>query len=223
MLDIGLDGGSILDCRLRIGRGDESIILTIDSKPNPNFCSFFVLRPTEWRQTVSLWLRTSFVIWRQMWGETRGRWEGSPVGKFLEQVSKFGFFCGFPATYRFWNFGFFLGFPRFLGDPKKSQNTDFSAVSRDFEGWACPKFFAVFLRWTGLKIWIFPWYPAIFRGPKNSQNTVFPRGFSGFRRTGLSKIFQNLDFPAVFLQFWRVGPTQKNSEPTNLSVVFLGF
>jgi hypothetical protein len=50
-----LDVGSILDCQLGIGRGDGSIILTIDSKPNPNSCSFFVLRPTEWRQTVSLW------------------------------------------------------------------------------------------------------------------------------------------------------------------------
>ncbi len=57
-----------------------------------------------------------------------------PVGKFSEQVSKFGCFCGFPATYRFWNFGFFRGFPQFLGDPKNSQNADFSTVSRDFEG-----------------------------------------------------------------------------------------
>jgi hypothetical protein len=47
-LILELDGGSILDCRTGIGRGDGSIILTIDSKPNPNSCSFFVLRPTEW-------------------------------------------------------------------------------------------------------------------------------------------------------------------------------
>jgi hypothetical protein len=65
-LILELDGGSILDCGLGIGRGDGSIILTIDSKPNPNSWSFFVLRPTEWQQTVSLWLQTSFVIWRQM-------------------------------------------------------------------------------------------------------------------------------------------------------------
>ncbi len=68
----------------------------------------------------------------------RGRWEGLPVGKFLEQVSKFGFFCSFPTTYRFQNFDFFRGFPQFLGDPKNSQNADFSAVSWDFEGWAHP-------------------------------------------------------------------------------------
>jgi hypothetical protein len=55
-LILELDGGSILDCRSRIGRRDGSIIFTIDSKPNPNTCSFFVLRPTEWQQTVSLWL-----------------------------------------------------------------------------------------------------------------------------------------------------------------------
>jgi hypothetical protein len=52
---------------------------------------------------------------------------------------KFGFFCGFPATYRFQNFGFFHSFLRFLGDPKNSQNTDFSAVFWDFEGRAHPK------------------------------------------------------------------------------------
>jgi hypothetical protein len=59
-LILELDGGSILDCQSGIRRGDGSIILTIDSKPNPNSCSFFVLRPTEWRRTASLWLQTSF-------------------------------------------------------------------------------------------------------------------------------------------------------------------
>jgi hypothetical protein len=47
-LILELDGGSTLDCQSGIRRGDGSIILTIDSKPNPNSCSFFVLRPTEW-------------------------------------------------------------------------------------------------------------------------------------------------------------------------------
>jgi hypothetical protein len=37
-LILELDGGSILDCRSGIGRGDGSIILTIDSKLNPNSC-----------------------------------------------------------------------------------------------------------------------------------------------------------------------------------------
>ncbi len=45
--------------------------------------------------------------------------------------------------------------------------------------------------------------------PKNSPNAVFPRGLLGFWRTGLSNFFWNLDFPAVFLRFWRVGPTRK--------------
>jgi hypothetical protein len=61
-LILELDGGSTLDCRSEIGRGNGSIIITIDSKPNPNSCPFFVLMPTEWQQTVSLWLWTSFVI-----------------------------------------------------------------------------------------------------------------------------------------------------------------
>ncbi len=52
---------------------------------------------------------------------------------------KIRFFCGFPMTYRFQNFGFICGFPQFLGDPKNSQNADFSTVSRDFEGRARPK------------------------------------------------------------------------------------
>ncbi len=42
-------------------------------------------------------------------------------------------FCSFPMTYRFQIFRFFRGFP------KNSQNADFSAVSRDFEGRAHPK------------------------------------------------------------------------------------
>ncbi len=40
---------------------------------------------------------------------------------------------------KFWIFPFFCGFLRFLGDPKNSQNADFSAVSWDFEGRAHPK------------------------------------------------------------------------------------
>ncbi len=91
-LYITIDGKSILDCQSGFSRGDGPIISTIDSKPNPNSCSLFVLRPTDWWQTVSLWLQRSFVIWRQMWEETRGKYEGLPVGKNLarnkEQVSK---------------------------------------------------------------------------------------------------------------------------------------
>jgi hypothetical protein len=40
---LDVDGGSILDCRLGIGRGDGSIILNIDSKPNLPSLVFFSL------------------------------------------------------------------------------------------------------------------------------------------------------------------------------------
>ncbi len=154
-------------------------------------------------------------IWRQMWGETRGRWEGSPVGKFLEQVSKFEFFHGFPATYRFWNSRFFRDFPQFLGDPKKSQNADFFRSVSGFWRLGSPKN-------SSRKIWIFPRCPAIFRGPKKFLKRGFPRGFLGFWRTDLSKFFRNSDFPAVFLGILK-GWTHPKSEPANLSAVFLGF
>jgi hypothetical protein len=39
-LILELDGGSILDCQWGIGRGDGSIILTIDSNPNLVFHFF---------------------------------------------------------------------------------------------------------------------------------------------------------------------------------------
>jgi hypothetical protein len=52
---------------------------------------------------------------------------------------KIWIFRSFPVMYRFQNFGFFRGFLQFLGDPKNSQNADFSAVSQDFEGQAHPK------------------------------------------------------------------------------------
>jgi hypothetical protein len=42
-LILDVDGGSILDCRSGIGRGDESIILNIDSKPNLASLVFFSL------------------------------------------------------------------------------------------------------------------------------------------------------------------------------------
>ncbi len=73
------------------------------------------------------------------------------------------------------------------------------------------------------KIQIFPRFPTIFRGPKKFSKRRFPRGFLGFWRTGLSKIIWNLDFPKFFSRFWRDRPTQKISEPTNLSAVFSGF
>ncbi len=49
-LILKVDGGSILDCRSRIGRGDGSIILTIDSKPNL-VSLFSFCRPAERQKT----------------------------------------------------------------------------------------------------------------------------------------------------------------------------
>ncbi len=205
-LILELDEGSILDCRLGIGRGDGSIILTIDSKPNPNSCSFFVLRPTEWQQTVSLWLQTSFVIWRQMWGETRGRWEGWPVGKFSKKVLKFGFFCGFPATYRFRIFWIFPRFPAIVRGPKKySKHGFFRSVSGFWRTGLSKKIFAVFPQWTGPKIWIFPRCPAIFRGPKKFSKHGFSPGFLGILKDGLVQNFPELGLPHSFVWWYCCG------------------
>jgi hypothetical protein len=58
------------DDELVLTRGDGSIILTIDSKLNLNSCSFFVLRPAEWRQTVSPLASNIFriaIIAHHMW------------------------------------------------------------------------------------------------------------------------------------------------------------
>ncbi len=117
MLDIGTWWRKHL--RLPIGDWERGWInyLTIDSKPNLNSCSFFVLRPTEWQWTVSLWLWTSFNIRSQMWGEMRGRCEDLPVGNFFGKAQGTGFKIqfsrGFPVMNRF-------------------QNLDFSTVSHDF-------------------------------------------------------------------------------------------
>jgi hypothetical protein len=232
MLDIGTWWRKHL--RLPIWDRERGLIiyLTIDSKPNPNSCSFFLLRPTEWRRTVSLWPWTSFVIGRQMWGETRGRWEGLPVGKFLEQVPKFWFFCIFPATYRFRNFGFSRGFPWFLGEPKNSQNADFSAVSRDFEGRARPKNPRGFsLDEQGSKSGFSCGVLQFLGDPKNSRNAVFlavswdfkgwacPNFFGTWTSPQFSRDFEVSDplkkllNPQTYLRFFSGirsnGPTQK--------------
>jgi hypothetical protein len=133
-----------------------------------------------------------------MWGETRGRWEGSPVGKFLEQVLKFWFFCGIPVTYRFQNFGFFRGFTQFLGYPKNSQNADFSAVSWDVEGRGCPKILRGFSRnEQGSKSGFSRGVPQFFGDPKNSQNAIFPtdsRDFKGRARPNFFGTWTSLQF-----------------------------
>ncbi len=60
------------------------------------------------------------------------------------------------------------------------------------------------------KIWIFPRFPAIFRGPKNSQNADFSAVSWDFEGQASPKILcgfpamnraQNLDLPAVFRDF----------------------
>ncbi len=158
-----------------------------------------------------------------MWGETRGRWEGLPFGKFLEQVSKFGFFCGFPPTYRFQNFGFFRGFPQFLGDPKILKIQIFLQCLGILKDGLIQKFFVVFPRWTGLKIWIFTWCPAIFRGPQKFSKRGFSALFLGILKDGLIQNFLELGLPRSFLGILKGRTHPKISEPANLSAVFLGF
>ncbi len=77
-------------------------------------------------------------------------------------------------------FGFFCGFLQFLGDPKKSPNADFSAVSRDFEGRAHPKNLRGFPAMNRFPNLDFPWFPAIIRGPKIFSKRGFFRDFLGF-------------------------------------------
>ncbi len=120
-------------------------------------------------------------------------------------------------------FGCFRFFLRFLGDPKNSRSADFAALSWDFEGRAHPNILRGF---PGMhRFWNldFPWFSAIFRGPKKFSKRGFFRNFLGFWRMGSSKNLRNSNFSAVFSGFWRDGPTQKISEPANLSAVFLRF
>ncbi len=159
-----------------------------------------------------------------MWRETRGRWEGSPDGKFLEQISRFRFFCGFPAMYRFQIFGFLRGFQWFFRGPKIFSKRGFFRSVLEFWRTGLSKNSSQFSCYEqGSKFGSSRGVPQFLGDPENSQNVVFPRSFSGFWRMGSSKIFRKSDFPAVFSGFWRVRPTQKISEPTDLSVVFLGF
>ncbi len=111
------------------------------------------------------------------------------LGNFWNRFQNSDFFCGFPAMNRFQNFGFFSSFPQFLGDPKNSQNVDFSAVSWDFERWARPKILCGFSHDEQGKIWIFTRCPAIFWGPIKFSKCGFPRGFLGFQRMGSSYCF----------------------------------
>jgi hypothetical protein len=76
------------------------------------------------------------------------------------QVSKFWIFLRFPAIFR---------------GPKNSQNADFSAVSRDFEGRAHPKILRGFSRdEQGSKSGFPRGVPKFFGDPKKSSNAVFP-------------------------------------------------
>ncbi len=132
-------------------------------------------------------------------------------------------FHSFPAMYRFWNFGLFRSFLQFFRRPKNLQNKDFSAVSWDFEGRARPNFCSFSRDRRGLKFGSSRGVPQFWGDPKNPQNAVFPAVFSGFQRMGSPNFFGNSNFSAVFLGFWRIGPTQNISEAANFSVVFLGF
>ncbi len=100
------------------------------------------------------------------------------------QVSKFWIFLQLPAIFR---------------GPKNSQNLDFSAVSRDFEGRACPKILCNFPAMNRAQIWIFLRCPAIFRGPKKISKCGFSPQFLGISKYGLIKNFPKLGLPRSFL------------------------
>ncbi len=122
-----------------------------------------------------------------------------PFGKFSEQVSKFCFFCGFPTTYRFQNFGFFPWFSAIFRGPKKSQNADFSAVSRDFEGRARPKILRSFPAMNRAQNLDFPAVSHNFYGTQKIFETRFSPRFLGISKDGLVQNFSELGLPRSFL------------------------
>ncbi len=137
------------------------------------------------------------VIWRQMWGETRGRCDGLLDGKFLarheEQVSKIRIFPWFSRNEQVSKFGFFRGFLQFLrGGP--TQKFPKLGLFRGFSGF---------------------WRMGL---PKTFQNLDFSAVFLGFWRDGPNqKISDPANLSAVFLEIWRDGPTQKLSKPMNFT------
>ncbi len=101
-----------------------------------------------------------------------------------------GFFAVFPRCTGFKNLGFFRGFLRFLGDPNNSQNADFSAVSRDFEGRARPKKSSRFSRDEQvLKFGFSRGFLQFLGNPKNSQNADFSAVSRDFEGRARPKIF----------------------------------
>jgi hypothetical protein len=84
--------------------------LTIDSKPNLNSCSFCVLRPAEWRQTVNLWIQTPFAILKADVRRNKRKMWGFASWEIFGQVQGTGFeiqiYLQFPVMNRFWNLDF---------------------------------------------------------------------------------------------------------------------
>ncbi len=111
------------------------------------------------------------------------------------QISKFWIFLRFPAIFR---------------GPKKSQNADFSAVSRDFEGRARPKIPCGFsCNEQGSKSRFSRGVPQFFGDPKNSQNAVFP-WFLGISKDGLVQKILELGLPCSFLRILKCWTHPKN-------------
>jgi hypothetical protein len=61
------------------------------------------------------------------------------MGNFWNRFQDSDFFVVFPQCTDFKFLDFYAVSSDFLGDPKYSQSADFSAVSWNFEGQACPK------------------------------------------------------------------------------------
>ncbi len=106
---------------------------------------------------------------RKMWGFAS--WK--IFGEAEEKGFKIQIFLRFSCNEQVSKFGFFRGFPQFLrgrAHPKKYQNSDFSAVSWEFEGRAHP---------ISFKTQIFPQFSQDLEGtdpPKKLANLrIYPR------------------------------------------------
>ena len=120
--------------RLPIGDRERGWIsyLTIDSNPKLQFsvCLSYYFCPLRGRETVSLWLRTLFVIWRLMWGETEGMKQrgGNP-----SMVPRRGFAT--EPTWRVQDHSFLITFLEIFVQPNFGQNFEWT---RQIHGTANP-------------------------------------------------------------------------------------
>jgi hypothetical protein len=115
------------------------------------------------------------------------------------QVSKFRIFCGFL---------------RFSEYQKKSQNADFSTVSQDFEGKACPKIFHGFSRnEQGSKSGFSRNVLQFLGGPKKSRNAVFPADSRDFKGWAHPIFFGTRTSPQFSWDFEVLDPPKKLVNP----------